>query len=394
MYAASVDVRPEWPVLEQFAFPTLAKLSHPPPPAVDLAFVGALEQYDRSYDRVTPRSERALRRARRAAVAPRASADPVFARIAATPSPAKRVFVTDALLAVLMTAPRSVHGWDVTLTRSGNDLTVDARADSLADAPTVAETSPDPPPDDKESINGLQQLRVEAAAAQRDWVAQATLPADAAPPEPCAEPLPFAVPAGGAAPGPTAYRYRSFSLAGGGIEVVSRFDVDAVVHDKGERKLVSLRAMTEYDSKVTGVDWRQKLEAQRGAVLATELKNNASKLARWTAAALAAGVDLVKLAFVSRSHPRDPGAHTVLGTHTVKPKDFAAQIALSLDNCWGVAHALFDLGLRLPEGKYLLVRDANKPVMRLYGVPAGAFDEGDDDGAGGGDDDMVGDDDE
>lgn len=152
--------------------------------------------------------------------------------------------------------------------------------------------------------------------------------------------------------------------------------------------------MTEYDSKVTGVDWRQKLEAQRGAVLATELKNNASKLARWTAAALAAGVDLVKLAFVSRSHPRDPGAHTVLGTHTVKPKDFAAQIALSLDNCWGVAHALFDLGLRLPEGKYLLVRDANKPVMRLYGVPAGAFDEGDDDGVGCGDDDMVGDDDE
>ena len=35
-----------------------------------------------------------------------------------------------------------------------------------------------------------------------------------------------------------------------------------------------------------GVDWRQKLENQRGAVLATELKNNANKIAKWTAAAL------------------------------------------------------------------------------------------------------------
>ena len=34
------------------------------------------------------------------------------------------------------------------------------------------------------------------------------------------------------------------------------------------------------------MDWRQKLENQRGAVLATELKNNANKLAKWTAGAL------------------------------------------------------------------------------------------------------------
>ena len=31
-----------------------------------------------------------------------------------------------------------------------------------------------------------------------------------------------------------------------------------------------------------GVDWRQKLDSQRGAVVATELKNNSCKLAKWT----------------------------------------------------------------------------------------------------------------
>lgn len=63
-----------------------------------------------------------------------------------------------------------------------------------------------------------------------------------------------------------------------------------------------------------GVDWRQKLENQRGAVLATELKNNANKLAKWTAAALISGADMIKLGYVSRANLRDNLHHTVLGT--------------------------------------------------------------------------------
>lgn len=64
----------------------------------------------------------------------------------------------------------------------------------------------------------------------------------------------------------------------------------------------------------SGVDWRQKLENQRGAVLATELKNNANKLAKWTAAALIAGADMIKLGYVSRLHVRDSSHHAILGT--------------------------------------------------------------------------------
>ena len=65
---------------------------------------------------------------------------------------------------------------------------------------------------------------------------------------------------------------------------------------------------------LAGVDWRQKLETQRGAVLATELKNNANKLAKWTAAALVSGADMIKLGYVSRAHPRDSHNHVILGT--------------------------------------------------------------------------------
>lgn len=43
-----------------------------------------------------------------------------------------------------------------------------------------------------------------------------------------------------------------------------------------------------------GVEWRQKLDTQRGAVLANELKNNACKLAKWTVQALLANSDWIK----------------------------------------------------------------------------------------------------
>ena len=50
-----------------------------------------------------------------------------------------------------------------------------------------------------------------------------------------------------------------------------------------ENLLMRLYALNEADSKLSGgIDWRQKLESQRGAVLATELKNNSNKLAKWT----------------------------------------------------------------------------------------------------------------
>ena len=49
-------------------------------------------------------------------------------------------------------------------------------------------------------------------------------------------------------------------------------------------------------------------------MLATELKNNANKLAKWTAAALVSGVEIIKLGYVSRAHHRDTRSHVILGT--------------------------------------------------------------------------------
>ena len=46
------------------------------------------------------------------------------------------------------------------------------------------------------------------------------------------------------------------------------------------------------------VDWRQKLDTERRAVLANELHNNACKLAKWTVHAVLARTDQIKFGYV------------------------------------------------------------------------------------------------
>lgn len=52
------------------------------PPPEDLAFCGALEYYDKSFDRVTPKTERPLKKTQRAFRSVTTSDDPVIRRVA------------------------------------------------------------------------------------------------------------------------------------------------------------------------------------------------------------------------------------------------------------------------------------------------------------------------
>ena len=53
---------------------------------------------------------------------------------------------------------------------------------------------------------------------------------------------------------------------------------------------------------------------------------------------------------------------------------------LNLANGWGIVRTIVDMCLKMSEGKYVLVKDPNKPLLRLYEVPAGTFEEGEDEG--------------
>ena len=61
-YAPSIDIRPEWAVKEQIPFASLSKLSCSVGEADDLGEFGAVDFYDKAYDKLTARSEKTLER--------------------------------------------------------------------------------------------------------------------------------------------------------------------------------------------------------------------------------------------------------------------------------------------------------------------------------------------
>ena len=175
--------------------------------------------------------------------------------------------------------------------------------------------------------------------------------------------------------------------------MIVRTEVDAVMKNPvgGEDQHLIVKALNEFDSKAPGsggaLDWRSKLWSQRGAVVATEMKNNSIKLARWTTQAILAKADAMKLGFVSRANPRSATSHVILGVVGYKPREFAAQMNLNLGNGWGIVRTIVDRIRALDSDepadklkKYVLIKDPNKSVLRLYSVPATTFEEDEEEG--------------
>lgn len=78
MYTSSVDIRPDWRVLEQVNFSALTKLSLSVDEPEDLAFCGSLWHYDKSYDRLTAKNTKRLEKTQRVFSGPASSEDPML----------------------------------------------------------------------------------------------------------------------------------------------------------------------------------------------------------------------------------------------------------------------------------------------------------------------------
>ena len=92
-----------------------------------------------------------------------------------------------------------------------------------------------------------------------------------------------------------------------------------------------------------------------------------------------------EIAVVSRVSPKNAYDHVVLATQSYRPVDFAAQITLNQGTMWGYMRLFVKLLEKEEEGKYVIMRDPNRAIVRIYGVPAGTFedsDEEDEDGEG------------
>lgn len=337
-YSSSIVIQPDWHVLgDQIALSALQKLSSKSGEPEELVALGSLALYDRAADRVGPKTPAKLQPPKVRARAASTWEDPVMQKLAAANE--GDVFMTDAILSVIMTAPRSVHSWDIVVIKKGSQIFFDRRSGSSLEYVTNGETAPDPPQEDRDNINGVESLNHEATSVNQAFRESVLANSTDDKAHKIGEDLPTELRNSGIPP--PGYTYKRWTL--GGTRVVVRCETDCYLKVGNTVQSVAVHALNEFDPKWSGIDWRTKLDTQRGAVLATELKNNATKMARWTAAALVSGVDVIKIGYVTRSSFRDTKAHQLLGTQAVKPKDFASQMNLNMDNAWGIARALISL---------------------------------------------------
>jgi translation initiation factor 3 subunit D len=296
--------------LEEIDFNRLSKLNLETDEGEDIDSYGFVYNYDRSYDRPAVKSaERKLNVMDRAAYNVTTSADPVIQELAEKDE--ATIFATDSILSMLMCAPRSVYPWDIVIVRQGNKIFLDKRDNAALDMVSVNENAADQPLDasegNKDLINQPSALAEEATYINHNFANQVVLEGentkvDMAHENPFYNPSEESEP-----PASKAYKYRRFDLSTNDedpVYLVVRTELDAAQKNttSGEDQFVTVHALNEWDPKAQGaggaLDWRTKLVSQRGAVVATEMKNNSVKLARWTVQSILAKADVMKLGYV------------------------------------------------------------------------------------------------
>lgn len=305
---ASVQPKDTWKLLEEIDFNRLVKLNLDTGEGEDLDNYGFLYYYDRNYDKQpgAPTSMKKLNVVERAAYNVSTSLDPIIQDLADRDEAS--IFTTDNILSMLMCAPRSVYSWDLIITRQGNKVFIDKREGSNIDRVTVNENAADAPmetSEGKDTLNSVGPLMEEATHINHVFPIQTvqeseTNKVDMANEHPFYNAAEETDP-----PASKAYKYRRFDLSleadAEPLHIIVRTELDAVVKNSisGEDQVMVIKALNEFDNKAQGsggaLDWRTKLASQRGAVLATEMKNNSCKLARWTTQAILAKADLMKL---------------------------------------------------------------------------------------------------
>lgn len=393
----SVAVQPDWKLMEEIDLSKLTKnltASTTVPAPVDVLWCGFLDPYNDTYDKISARQPAPLKRMEHKEFYPVTTTDdPVLEKLAI--DGAGQVFITDTILAHLMTCTRSVYPWDIVVQKlPGGTLFFDKRDNSTFDYLTVQETAYQPP-SDEDGLNTPERLGLEATMINQNFSQQILKKAGR---KAMDLPNPFFDEDDnpeGMEPASTAFRYRKFALDKD-MAVVCRTELHGLVKNTQYMTAFCLNEYTPVPAAAAAaggagaqpppqaapsstnaqqISWRDKIDSQRGAVLATELKNNSFKLAKWTAQSILAGADQMKIGFVSRTNPKNAYEHVILATQFYRPSDFAQQITLHEGQMWSIFRMFVALLQKQEDGKYVLMRNPNKAVMHLYKVPADTFEE-------------------
>ncbi|KAI8455799.1 eukaryotic translation initiation factor 3 subunit 7-domain-containing protein [Phakopsora pachyrhizi] len=233
---------------------------------------------------------------------PTASKDPVIQELASQGK--AKVFTTDSILSLLMCATRSVYPWDIVIVKEGDKLFMDKQEGGhlvrIYPNSFKSHNAVDPPmeSDKPDSLNTPSALSLEATFINQNFGLQVVKedpdnayqldnPDQFYGPdktEPCAS---------------AGLHYQKFDLSlnqDGDLMLLIRAEEQTAVE---EDSFITIRTLNKFNSNSHGSggapNCRAKLNSQCGAVVATEMKKNSCKLAKWAVQSILAGTDQMKM---------------------------------------------------------------------------------------------------
>lgn len=324
---------------------------------------GSVRMYDRVSDRINAKSDKTV-----SAI----SADDVSVPVTSVfedeyfnsvKSENNLVFISAEVLSALMTCMKSTNTWDIVVKKEavGDKFRIwfDIRKDSMLSLYAVDG-------DNDEHVCSPYSFSLESTLIQSKFKEAVTLKSDGSElkfskddKEDSMEPYPNAV-------------YRVFkwtSEASGDIEMHVKCHYDTML---SSTQFVSLFALLEqYKIDATGAllpytDWKQRIDAQRGSILITELKSNAWKLQRFILQSILTGSDQMKIGYMSRISPLSPQkGYNLLGVQFYHPTEFARQCGVDLRHCWGICKSWCELFLKMDDALYVIYKASNSKDVEV-----------------------------
>eukprot|EP00347_Sterkiella_histriomuscorum_P018459 403345439 len=390
---ASIEIRGDWPVIEELSKNQLEKLN---PVQATLSSVaaqcGEIHAYNRDLDKARTYKPQSLQVFNGQVFNVQTLDDPVIKRLAQENK--AQIFATETAVAAIMTAPKSLYSWDVVIKKYLDKIFIDKRDEhNMLDNLTVNETSSENQPMDDETLNGVRQLMAEAVNVNNSWRYQQYAKNQKID---LAEKDPF-VEVEGQVAARLGYLYKIWDL-GNKRKICIRSTVHAYLpkqeqepvdeESKEEAKQVkqiyqNTYAVVEYENNKS--NWKQNLDLMMGQCMTREVQDNSAKVTRWVIESLLAGAEQIKFAFLTRKTAKSNQGHILLGTYGVSTNSFANQINLNMSNCWAILRDLID-GIYIDgkktgeqSGEYIYMKDPNKALMRLFRITAEDEDEEDQD---------------
>eukprot|EP01029_Cantina_marsupialis_P015949 TRINITY_DN3534_c0_g1_i1.p1 TRINITY_DN3534_c0_g1~~TRINITY_DN3534_c0_g1_i1.p1 ORF type:complete len:554 (+),score=186.49 TRINITY_DN3534_c0_g1_i1:44-1663(+) len=362
---ATVNVKGSWNCIEQAELVDMRKYKATEvPEASTLLECGRIHKYNETLAKITPNKVVPLVDDKFTRFQVLTLGDPYFEKLAGEEDGSMgNVFVPDSILSHIMTAPRSVNPWDCEIIYVDGKIVFDGTPDQFC-MYTTQETGGMSVPESRDHPNHPTNLTTEATLINHCFSSQSLS-------DKIVEEKPYPNPfledcEEDQEPAPILYRYRRFKL--GQNDIVVRTECHATCKAMGKNKQIycTLHALNEVEARNKANAWSKRLATKPGSVVADEIKNNNHKVSKWVSMSMLSGAEEMKIAFVSRKVMRDNQNHVIMGVHTARPHQLATQVGLTQSNMWGIIEHILKLVRANGEGKYVLMRDPNKPLMRLY----------------------------